>query len=333
MTANYLPMRAKTRQDHFPASAIGVSGRWNKSNRRDPDALLGLIGSTEQYSPGIGLRSSVRTIFVILVVVGGAYAVFVLFLYWVQAELLYFPNAPSRALGPGPDSIGIPYETVNLLTEDGASLHAWYVPAPSPRGVVLFFHGNAGNISHRLESLKIFHDLNLSTFIVDYRGYGLSDGKTTELGTYRDAEAAWHYLTEKRKVVASRIVIFGRSLGAAIAAHLASRRRPAALIVESGFISVPDLASDLFPWIPARLLTRFSYATGNYLRSVSAPVLVIHSRNDEVIPYEHGMSLFAHAPEPKKFLELHGGHNDGFLISGRHYIVGLDAFIASLPKS
>lgn len=276
------------------------------------------------------LRASVDTLISIVVIAGGAYALTLLFLFLAQSRLIYFPSVPSRALGPGPDSIGLGYENVHILTEDGVRLHAWYVPAREPRGVVLFFHGNAGNISHRLDSLRIFHGLNLSTLIFDYRGYGQSEGKVSEQGTYRDAEASWHYLTKQRGIPASQIVLFGRSLGAAIAAYVASHRRPAALIIESGFVSVQELAAQLYPWLPARRLVRFKYPTGEYVKRAPAPVLIIHSRDDEIIPFAQGRSLFSNAHEPKRFLELRGGHNDGFLISGRHYRDGLGAFLASV---
>ena len=254
-------------------------------------------------------------------------------MFLAQSRLIYFPNIPSRALGPGPDSIGLAYETVDIPTEDGIRLDAWYVPAREPRGVVLFFHGNAGNISHRLDSLKIFHDLNFSSLIFDYRGYGRSEGKVSEWGTYRDAEAAWHHLTQQRGIPASEIILFGRSLGAAIAAYLASRKRPAALMIESGFVSVPELAAQLYPWLPARWLAQFKYPTAEFLNTVSVPVLIIHSRDDEIIPFAQGRALFVHAREPKDFLELRGGHNDGFLVSGRHYVDGLGAFLASVSDN
>lgn len=275
-------------------------------------------------------REFVNSVISIMVMAAGAYALIVLLLFLGQARLLYFPNVPSRALGPGPDSIGLAYESVDLLTDDGVRLDAWFVPAREPRGVVLFFHGNAGNISHRLDSLKIFNDLKLSTLIFDYRGYGRSDGKVSEQGTYRDAEAAWRYLTEQRGIPASQIILFGRSLGAAVAAHLALQKRPAGLIIESGFVSVPELAAQLYPWLPARWLARFKYPTSEHLNVFSKPVLIVHSRDDEIIPFNQGRSLFERAREPKHFLELRGGHNDGFLISGQHYVSGLDAFVVSV---
>jgi fermentation-respiration switch protein FrsA (DUF1100 family) len=275
-------------------------------------------------------REFVNGVISIMVIAAGAYALIVLLLFLGQARLLYFPNIPSRALGPGPDSIGLAYERVDLLTEDGVRLDAWFVPAREPRGIVLFFHGNAGNISHRLDSLKIFNNLKLSTLIFDYRGYGRSQGKVSEQGTYRDAEAAWRYLTEQRGIPSAQIILFGRSLGAAVAAHLAHQQRPAGLIIESGFVSVPELAAQLYPWLPVRWLARFKYPTSKYLNMVSAPVLIVHSRDDEIIPFDQGRSLFEGAREPKQFLELKGGHNDGFLVSGRHYLSGLDRFLFSV---
>ena len=275
-------------------------------------------------------RAFVNSVISFVAMAAGAYALMVLLLFLGQARLLYFPNIPSRAVGPGPDSIGLAYERVELLTDDGVRLDAWFVPAREPRGVVLFFHGNAGNISHRLDSLKIFNDLNLSTLIFDYRGYGRSEGKVSEQGTYRDAEAAWRYLTEQRSVPASQIILFGRSLGAAVAAHLAHHQKPAGLIIESGFVSVPELAAQLYPWLPARWLARFQYPTGEHLKMLSLPVLIVHSRNDEIIPFDQGRSLFERAHEPKQFLELRGGHNDGFLVSGQRYVSGLDAFVVSV---
>ena len=269
----------------------------------------------------------------IVVLAAAAYGVVLLALFIFQSRLVYFPNMPSRALGQAPDSIGLAFESVEIITEDGIKLHAWYVPAPERRGVVLFFHGNAGNISHRLDSLKIFNELNLDTLIFDYRGYGRSEGAVSEQGTYRDGEAAWRYLREKRGIPAAQIVLFGRSLGAAIAAYVASRHRPGALILESGFISVPDMAAALYPWLPARRLARIKYPTGEYLQTASCPVLVVHSRDDEIIPFEQGRKLFELAGEPKQFLELRGGHNDGFLVSGRRYLDGFDTFLnASLGR-
>ena len=269
--------------------------------------------------------------FVLLAALG--YGVFAGFIYLMQPRLLYYPNVPSRELTATPATIELDYEAVTLQTDDGLRLSAWFIPHPAPRATLLFFHGNAGNLSHRLESIRLFHDLGLAVFIIDYRGYGQSEGSPGEAGTYRDAAAAWDYLVTKRHIVPQEIVIFGRSLGAAIAAELASRTRPAALIIESAFTSVPNMAARIYPWLPVRWLSRYHYDTQTALESLTCPVLIIHSREDDIIPYAEGEQLFTHAREPKQFLELHGGHSDGFLVSREAYTQGIDDFVGKYVVS
>jgi len=259
----------------------------------------------------------------------GAYIALLLFLYFGQNSLLYLPGIPSRELTASPRDIGLEYEDVRLQTADGVGLHGWYVPAEGARGTLLFFHGNAGNISHRLDSLRIFHRLGLNVLIFDYRGYGRSEGKPGEEGTQQDALAAWNHLVAVRGEAPERIVLFGRSLGAALAAWLAARERPGALILESAFVSVPDLAAELYWWLPARRLARLRYNTREYLAGVQCPVLVVHSSEDEIIPYHHGLALYHAAPTPKALLELRGDHNTGFLLSGAAYVQGIDAFLSA----
>jgi fermentation-respiration switch protein FrsA (DUF1100 family) len=256
-----------------------------------------------------------------------AYATFAGLIYLMQGRLLYFPNVPSRELSATPADVGLDYEAVTLQTDDGVRLSAWFIPHAAARAALLLFHGNAGNLSHRLESIRLFHALRLTVFIIDYRGYGQSEGSPTEEGTYRDAAAAWRYLIGERRIHSSGIVIFGRSLGAAIAAELASHTRPAALIIESAFTSVPNMAARRYPWLPVRWLSRYRYDTQRHLETVACPVLVIHSSEDELIPYVEGEQLFAHAREPKQFLQLRGGHANGFLVSRETYLRGLDDFL------
>ena len=178
---------------------------------------------------------------------------------------------------------------------------------------MLFCHGNAGNISHRLGTLALLNELDLSTFLFDYRGYGESAGKVSEKGTYLDAQAAWKHLTDERGIPADQIVCFGRSLGGAVAAYLAAKRRPAAVVLDSTFTSIPDMARRIYPMYPVRLLSRCRYDTLARMESIRCPVLVIHSRDDEIVPFSHGRRLFDAAGEPKQFLELRGGHNQAFL--------------------
>lgn len=234
------------------------------------------------------------------------YGLLLAFVYAFQARLLYFPQ---REIVVTPAAAGLPYEDVRIRTADGVEIAGWWVPGASQR-TVLFFHGNAGNVSGRLPTLRLFHELGFGTLIVDYRGYGRSGGRPSERGTYRDAEAAWQWLTEYRGVPPGQVAVFGRSLGGAVAAWLAVRHRPGALIVESSFTSVPDLAAELYPFLPVRLLSRFRYPTEASLARVAVPVLVVHGRADEIIPFRHGERLYAAAREPKAFLEISGGHND-----------------------
>jgi fermentation-respiration switch protein FrsA (DUF1100 family) len=256
------------------------------------------------------------------------YLVLIAFVYYSQSSLIYYPNMPGRNLVATPEHIGLKYQNVQLVTADGINLHGWFIPNNSAKGTVVFFHGNAGNISHRLESIDVFNRLDLNVFIIDYRGYGQSEGKVTEKGTYRDAEAAWIYLTETRGISAKKIVIFGRSLGASIASWLARKHPPAALVIESGFTSIPSMAKRIYPFLPVRWLTYFQYDTKKNVTKVSCPILVVHSKNDEIIPFEEGREIYNAAPEAKQFLELQGGHNDGFLISGSIYVEGLRSFIS-----
>ncbi len=268
------------------------------------------------------------TSFHILLLLALVYGGLLLFLFFYQSHLLFLPGIPSRNVGVAPASFGLAHEPVTLVTRDNIRLDGWFLPVEQARGVILFCHGNAGNISHRLDSLLIFHQLGFSTLIFDYRGYGRSQGRPTEAGTYADAEAAWQYLVQERDIDPDRIVIFGRSLGAAVAARLATDHKPGALILESSFTSVPDMAAHLYPLLPVRWLSRLSYNVLESLQQISSPLLVIHSPDDEIIPFSHGERIFATARSPKAFLELKGGHNEGFLVTEPAYSEGLDVFLA-----
>lgn len=268
----------------------------------------------------------------VLRVLIAAYGGFALVLYFFQSHLVFYPET-GREVIAAPSQVGLPYEEIRLATDDGLSLHGWFIPAaqrenaPQPHGTVLFLHGNAGNISHRLDSLQMFHNLGYSTLIFDYRGYGNNDGSPSEQGTYLDAEAAWRYLTEQRRIPSCRIVLFGESLGGAVASWLAARQQPAALVIASGFTSVPDLAQHFYPFMPVRWLARLRYDTRENLRAVTAPLLIAHSREDEIIPFEHGQALYAAANPPKHFLELAGGHNDGFIFMRESWVGQLEDFL------
>ena len=268
-----------------------------------------------------------RTIAGIIGVAAAVWLMLTLFVYVMQERLVFLSRMPGRTIEVTPARIGLDYTDVTLEASDGVRLHGWHVFAEDSVGTVLFLHGNAGNISHRLDSLAIFAALGFDVLIIDYRGYGQSEGSTSEQGTYRDAEAAWRYLTGERGIDPSDIVVFGRSLGGAIAARLAATHTPGALIVESSFTSAADMAAKLYPFLPVRLLIRLDYPAIDYIASAKAPVLVVHGRHDEIIPYSMGQALYSAAPQPKSFLELNGDHNSAFLLDGERYIAGLRQFL------
>lgn len=275
-----------------------------------------------------------RTLYSLLFGVAGIYTCVLLLVFLLQDRLVHVPHLPGRELNATPSDVELAYESVFFATADGIKLHGWFLPAAKPRMTLLFFHGNAGNISHRLASLVIFNQLHFDVFIFDYRGYGRSEGKPSEQGLYRDAMAALDYLQQQRGVVLEEIVFFGRSLGGAVATWLAARQPPRALIIEASFTSIPDLAAELYPFFPVRRLARLRYDNRNQLKSICSPVLIIHSAEDEVVPFQHGRRLFEAAPEPKRFLEIRGDHNSGFLTSRETYLNTIDDFIGfarSLP--
>ncbi len=253
--------------------------------------------------------------------------------YFLQPKLIFFPHSELEAT---PALISLQFEDIALTTTDGEVLNAWWIPHPQARATLLFLHGNAGNISHRLDSINIFHQLGLSVLIVDYRGYGKSTGNPSELGTYIDAETAWDYLVKEKNIESDNIVIFGRSLGGAVATWLAEKHPPAGLIIESSFTSISDIGKHYYPYLPTTLLSRLKYSSIDRIADIKSPTLFIHSKDDEVIPYKYGKQLFTEALKEtttaKSFLDTIGGHNGGFLLSGKQYIDGLDRFITDIVQ-
>ncbi len=245
-----------------------------------------------------------------------------LFTRWFERSNIWMPRAKFLAT---PEVVGLEYQDVFFESEDGKRLHGWYVPSKKPIASLLFCHGNGGNISYRTESLRQFNSLNLNVFIFDYRGYGKSNGWLTEQGTYKDAQAAYQWLKAKEPTIP--LYIFGRSLGANIAADLATHTDAAGLIYESGFNSVQDLGEEIFPFLPVRLITKYKYNALDKIKHINMPLLVIHCPEDEIAPFQHGKKTFDAALEPKQFLQISGGHNDGFLISEKEYLEELSLFI------
>lgn len=256
-----------------------------------------------------------------------AYGGFCLLIFLFQSRMVYFPI---KGIQMTPKGAGLEFEEIFFMTPDDTAIYGWFLPFQGSRKVILFCHGNAGNISHRLDSIRIFHDLGFNVFIFDYRGYGRSPGKPTEEGTYMDVEGGWKFLIEKKGFNEGDIVLFGRSLGGAVASWLAQKKNPAALIVESAFSSIPNLGARLYWFLPVRLLSRFSYSTVDYISRSNCPVLVIHSRDDETIPFGEGEKIYHAACKPKKMLLIYGDHNGGFLLSGSVYKQGLTNFLSEM---
>lgn len=244
-------------------------------------------------------------------------------IYFAQSLFIYLPDMPTRNLETSPTDINLQYDNVYLTTKDQIQIHSWYIPTNNAKKTILFMHGNAGNISHRLETIQIYHKLGFNIFLFDYRGYGESSGKPSEKGTYLDAIAAWDYLTKEKKITADEIIIFGRSLGGGVATELAKNVSPTMLILESTFTSMPNISKEHYPFMPTNIIVKHKYDTVRKLKDITCPVVVIHSRNDEVIPFAHGQLIFDHANEPKSFIELRGGHGNGFMLSKNEYIAGL----------
>ena len=250
-------------------------------------------------------------------------------MFLLQSRLVYFPDGQIVAT---PGDRGMAYEEVTFEADDGVQHSAWYVPSEAGRGVVLFSHGNGGNISYNLPFVEILHRVGLSTFIYDYWGYGRSQGKPSEEGTYSDVAGAWRYLTENRKIPAGQILLYGQSLGGPVAAKLAREKNPAALILDSSFTSFVDIAGHHYPFLPVRWLARFEYNTLAQVRNVRCPVLVIHSPDDEITPFSQGVALYAAAPEPKAFIHLRGGHNDALSNPVGAYREGIDGFLKRIGR-
>lgn len=277
-----------------------------------------------------------ETVRLLAAVLGSGVAVYLglaLYLYVFQGHYVYFPDLPSRQVAATPADVGLAFEAVRLSTSDGETLAGWFIPAPTARGTLLYLHGNGGNIGHRLDPITVFHRLGLNIFIIDYRGYGDSTGKPSEEGTYQDALAAWKYLTQQERIMPERIVLFGESLGGSIATWLAARHTPAGLVIYASFTSVPELAQELYPMFPASWLVRYRYDTRAALDRVNCPVLIMHSSEDEMIPFSHGQALLGAAHQPKRFVELRGAHNDALLVSREVYALEVEEFLRQFLSS
>lgn len=251
------------------------------------------------------------------------FAIISAYLYFNQHRMIFFPSGD---IAVTPADVNLSYEDIFLNVTDSDTVHAWFLPArkeASSSRIILFCHGNAGNISHRLETAELIIKLGYGIVMFDYRGYGRSSGKPTEENLHADAQAVYDWLLESKKVSAEDIIIFGRSLGGTVAVDLASRNKCGGLIVESTFTSIEDMGRRMFPFMPVRLLVRFNFNALEKISKVDCPILVTHSPTDEIISYEMGERLFEKAPQPKQFVKLSGGHNERLYFQDSGYVTAL----------
>jgi len=239
------------------------------------------------------------------------YLVVLLILMFLEESFIFFPaRYPEGDWEPH----GLDFRDAEFVAADGTRLHGWYVPHENPRAVVLFCHGNAGNLSHRAPTLQTLHDdVGVSVLIFDYRGYGRSEGKPDESGILADARAARAWLAEEAGIAETQIVLMGRSLGGAVAVDLATDNGARALVLESTFSSMHDLAAHHYPWFPVRYLMRTKLDSSAKIAGYRGPLLQSHSEADTIVPIEFGRRLFAaaEASRPREFFPFDGlDHND-----------------------
>ncbi|MFH1460595.1 MAG: alpha/beta hydrolase [Candidatus Omnitrophota bacterium] len=233
--------------------------------------------------------------------------------WYLEQKSLYYPLSQLEAT---PADNNINYEDVYFFTKDKIKLNGWFIPALNSKYTVILFHGNGGNISHRIEKINFFHQLQISVFIFDYRGYGKSRGFPSEPGLYQDAAAAYRWVLARmsKDNTKQKIIVYGESLGGAVALDLAIKQEVSAVILESTFTNVRDMAKIFYPFLP-EIVIKSKFDSISKVANLKVPLLCMHSVNDDIVPYTLGKRLFERALPPKIFLELTGGHNESFYLS------------------
>ena len=250
-----------------------------------------------------------------------------LYLMFIEKQLIYYP---SRALDGKPTDAGLPFEEATIEVEPGVTVHGWFIKAAKEPSVatILFSHGNAGNISNRVDRVHALRSLGVDFLLYDYRGYGKSTGSPDEEGTYRDGRAAYDYLVNVRHIDAKKIVLMGESLGCAISVQLALDRPAAGLVLEAPFASIVHMAREVYPFLPVGPFVRTRYDNLAKIPKLRMPLLLFHGTEDEVIPFNHGKMLADAAPEPKLFVSVNGAHhNDVYVVGGETYKRALAEFV------
>jgi fermentation-respiration switch protein FrsA (DUF1100 family) len=250
-----------------------------------------------------------KTMIIVLSTVVGGYLLLLVFMYLFQGKMIFLPSTNFIIT---PSEAGLQAEDIWIETFDGEQLHGWYFPSDSTEYLVIFSHGNAGNISNRIDIAKFLQETGFSVLIYDYRGYGQSSGKPSEEGLYRDIEAVVNYLKAEKGYSEQQMIMYGRSMGGAVASYAATEFNVGGLVLDSAFRNLKTMVRDLYPFVPA-FLASYDFPTEQYVQQLSGiPVMIMHSPNDTIVDITHGKSLFGVAQEPKTFVELRGGHNDNF---------------------
>ena len=272
----------------------------------------------------------------VLQTVGGILALLLLYAVFLVAcedKIIYHPHKYPQGIW-NPSSFNVKVEDVFFLAKDGTKLHGWYIPSANAQATLLWFHGNAGNLTHRLENIQQLQPLALNIFIFDYRGYGKSEGKPSEAGIYQDSQAAYDFLIQEKNVVPlESLFLFGRSLGGICAVEVASSNPAAGLILESVFTSARDMAGQVFPLLPIGWALRSKFSAIEKVPHLQLPKLFLHGTKDEIVPYKLGRKLYSAAANPKEFYDIEGaGHNDTYAVGGREYFSALNRFITDTLK-
>ncbi len=261
--------------------------------------------------------------FSIAIIILLVFSLIVFLFYRFQDNLIF---RPYKKLERTPADIDLVFKNLKIKTHDSNTVHAWYIERKNPKGVVLFCHGNAGNISHRLDRIELLRKNSYSILIFDYRGYGESEGKPTENGLYDDALSCYQYMVRNLKIKPEEIILWGCSLGGSIASYVASQKKCRFLILESSFTSLSSLANKLYPFLPVKTLLKYSFNTQKHVESCDVPILLFHSPDDDLVPFSMGRRLFESAPGPKEFLSIKGSHNDSFYLSRFEILDSLEDF-------
>jgi len=244
----------------------------------------------------------------------------------------YFIYAPEKEILRTPADVGLPFEDLSLHTSDGVEINGWFIPSPGARTTLLWLHGNGGNLSDTVDRLSQYHQaLRTNIMVIDYREYGRSSGEVSEEGTYLDALAAYDYLLTRKEVDPTRIIVFGYSLGSAVAVELSLQRKTRGLILEAPFASIEEMAEEEFPWIPVGPLITTRYDTLSKISHLAVPLLILHGDRDDVVPFEQGREVFEAAQGPKTFYVIAGaGHDNTNVVGGQAYLKMVSDFIDHL---